>query len=60
MTDAREVLIEVIKGPEGHALYIGDLRIAGPKPWGGGEAIHKWRVRLEHIREAVEHAESGT
>lgn len=33
---------EVIRGPEGCCLALDDVRIAGPKPWGGGRVIHSW------------------
>ena len=59
MTPSRTVSIEVVRGVEGHALYIGDLRIAGPKPWGGGKMVYKWRAKLDHIKEAVERAEQS-
>ena len=33
---------EVIRGVEGLCLVLDDVRIAGPKPWGGGAVIHTW------------------
>ncbi|QFT84928.1 hypothetical protein FIU88_08065 [Halomonas sp. THAF12] len=52
-----KVLIEVISGPEGPCLSIGDEstghRLAGPKPWGGGSVTHQFQVDVEElIREA--------
>lgn len=49
--------ISIISGPEGPSLYIGDdnggHRLAGPKPWGGGQTIHSFKVDLDElIREA--------
>lgn len=49
--------IEVVNGPEGPSLYIGDEssghRLAGPKPWGGGRTVFKFDVAIaELIREA--------
>ncbi|KSQ02023.1 hypothetical protein APB72_27085 [Pseudomonas aeruginosa] len=49
--------IEVVNGPEGPSLYIGDEssghRLAGPKPWGGGSTAFKFDVAIaELIREA--------
>lgn len=35
---------EVISGVEGCCLALDDTRIAGPKPWGGGTAIHAWET----------------
>jgi hypothetical protein len=43
------VQIEVVKGVEGHALYINDYRVAGPKPWGGGQTVHKWKVKGDDL-----------
>ncbi|MDU9398089.1 Lar family restriction alleviation protein [Pseudomonas sp. zfem003] len=52
-------IVEVVKGVEGPSLYIGDgdtgYRLAGPKPWGGGKTIHKFKVKLnELVREAMD------
>lgn len=33
---------EVIRGVEGPCLTLDDIRIAGPKAWGGGTVIHAW------------------
>jgi len=42
------VFVEVIQGVEGLSLSIGNhdigLRLAGPKPWGGGKIIHQFKV----------------
>jgi len=35
-------MIEVVSGPEGPSLYIDGIRMAGPKPWGGGRTIASW------------------
>lgn len=46
-------IVEVVSGVEGPSLYIGDgstgYRLAGPKPWGGGKTIHKFRVKLDEL-----------
>lgn len=39
---------EVIRGVEGCCLALDDMRIAGPKPWGGGEVIHAWETDKEY------------
>ena len=39
---------EVIRGVEGCCLALDDTRIAGPKPWGGGEVIHVWETGKEY------------
>ena len=47
--------VEVISGVEGPCLSIGNesggRRIAGPKPWGGGNAIHSFTVSVEELIE---------
>lgn len=52
------VLIEVVSGPEGPCLCIGDgdtgFRLAGPKPWGGGRTIHRFQVRVDELRRELE------
>lgn len=55
------VLIEVISGAAGPCLTIGDndtsVRLAGPKPWGGGATIHLFSVDAEElVREANSYA----
>lgn len=45
-------LFEVIRGVEGDCLVLGDEnsgdRIAGPKPWGGGQVVKQFRVDEEY------------
>lgn len=36
--------IELIKGVEGRCICIDGYRIAGPKPWGGGNVVQTWNV----------------
>ena len=43
----KQVNICVIRGVEGPSLAINGLRVAGPKPWGGGEIISEWNVDEE-------------
>lgn len=38
------VTVEAVSGKEGIALYVDDFRVAGPKPLGGGNVIHRWSV----------------
>jgi len=44
MSEDKLIKIEIVKGVEGNSLYIEDYRFAGPKPWGGGTALKKWKV----------------
>lgn len=49
--------IEVVQGPGKPSLYVSDAdgsghRLAGPKPWGGGQTIHRFEINIEEaIRE---------
>lgn len=36
------VNVEVISGVEGPCLSINEYRVAGPKPWGGGQVTKSW------------------
>lgn len=61
--------IELIKGVEGRCICIDGYRIAGPKPWGGGNVVQTWNVdnlgpvetgiRASAFREAVEICNRG-
>lgn len=48
MSELPEKLVEicVVRGVEGPSIYIDDFRMAGNKPWGGGQIIYKWQVKL--------------
>jgi hypothetical protein len=49
----KPIEIEVVSGVEGPSIYIAGFRIAGPKPWGGGRIIHKWRADPSDFRRAL-------
>lgn len=36
-----------------HCIYLNDYRIAGGKPWGGGDTLAEWRVSLKDLLSAV-------
>ena len=36
-----------------HCVYLNDHRIAGGKPWAGGQTVRKWNVALSDLRRAV-------
>lgn len=40
--------VEMIKGVEGYSIYFNDVRILGPKPWGGGTIVKRWTLSVEH------------
>ncbi len=48
------VKLELVRGPEGTALYMNDTRIAGPKPWGGGDIVRTWKVTRQEIESALD------
>ena len=48
--------VEIVSGVEGPCIVIGDRRVAGPKPWGGGRATHKWKVNSEDLINAIREA----
>lgn len=43
--------IELVAGVEGYCLYADDVRIAGPKPWGGGKVVKTWRLTERQVYE---------
>lgn len=53
-----EVLFEVISGPEGPCLSIGNgrsgYRLAGPKPWGGGCTVHVFTVNVAELLREIQ------
>ncbi len=51
MTDVVKVLF--IKGIEGACLVVNDNRVAGPKPWGGGQTIHDFEVDKAELLRAL-------
>ncbi len=52
------IYIEVVSGCEGPSLYISDddggHRLAGPKPWGGGSTIHRFKIKPEELRRELD------
>lgn len=49
----RGVLVTLIQGVEGPAIYINNHRIAGPKPWGGGKIVKEWKASAVEIQKAM-------
>ena len=43
------VIVEIIEGVGGPCVAINDRRVAGPKPWGGGKVIMRWKTTREQI-----------
>lgn len=48
------IVFEVVSGCEGPCLLMDDLRIAGPKPWGGGHVEHRFSARPEDVRRQLD------
>ena len=36
-----------------HCCYLNNFRIAGGKPWAGGQTVKTWRVRLDDLSRAI-------
>lgn len=51
--DEEEMKIEIIKGKGEVALYLNDIRVAGPKPWGGGKLLYAFECNPYLIREVL-------
>jgi len=49
----KSVLVEIISGVEGDCLAIDEMRVAGPKPWGGGRIISTFKVDRYQILTAL-------
>lgn len=47
------ITVEVILGPEGKCLVVNDRRVAGPKPWGGGQVILSFKTTRAEIETAL-------
>jgi len=47
------VLVEIIQGVEGLCVAIDGLRVAGPKPWGGGKIIWSGKSTKREIARSL-------
>lgn len=51
------VFIDICEGVEGPSVSIGDnnggYRVAGPKPWGGGQTSRRFTASIEDLKEAI-------
>jgi len=48
-----ETSILYVAGVEGNSFYIGDIRVAGSKPWGGGRTIEERKTSVKDILYAL-------
>jgi len=44
------MMVEVISGVEGGCLAFDDYRVAGNKPWGGGQVLHSFKVEGKYLK----------
>lgn len=51
--DNETVKIELVNGCEGKSIYIDDYRVAGSKPWGGGNTEKVWTAKRSNILRAL-------
>ncbi len=45
--------IRLISGMAGSSIHIGDMRVGGPKAWGGGEILKEWSADINDIVNAL-------
>ena len=45
--------IRYVKGVEGNHVQINDMRVCGPKAWGGGTVTNEWEVDTRLILDAI-------
>jgi len=48
-----KIEVAVVNGVEGLSLYVGEKRVAGPKPWGGGKTLKTWLVPKTDLLEVI-------
>ena len=49
----RNIDVKVVSGVEGPSLYINNIRVCGPKPWGGGTTTAQWYTSLQDILDSL-------
>jgi len=51
------VFIDIVEGCEGPSVSIGDndsgMRVAGPKPWGGGQTSRRFTAKVADLKAAL-------
>ena len=48
-----EIMVVRFEKNPTHCVYLNNYRIAGPKPWGGGDTQARWMVSLDQLRAAL-------
>ncbi len=51
--DSDHIEVRYVKGVEGNSIWLNDMRIGGPKPWGGGKTLESFTVSIDDIKEAL-------
>lgn len=49
-----QVCVEVVRGVCGLSVYLNGHRIAGEKPWGGGDVLRRWLIDEKDVGTAME------
>lgn len=60
--DAQKETVSVLlmNGVEGQSVYVNDYRVAGPKPWGGGQIVREWTAQRADLLRALGITEEAT
>lgn len=51
--DSFELLVCGFEKNPAHCVYLNNYRVAGGKPWGGGNTTARWRVSLADLQAAL-------
>lgn len=51
--DKDHIEVRYVQGVEGNSVWLNDIRIGGPKPWGGGKTLESFTVSIDDIKEAL-------
>lgn len=53
MVEQKKYELAVVSGVEGPCVSLNHYRVAGPKPWGGGQVAMAWRVTAADLLNAA-------
>ncbi len=48
------IRLQIVRGVSGLCVYLNDYRIAGQKPWGGGEVVGEYTLSHKDITTALQ------
>lgn len=57
--DKPDIRFEVVTGSDGPSLYANSYRIAGPKPWGGGKIVYRFKVSHQELARLLDEVETA-